>query len=419
MQCQGVRPNRVTFLAILRACGTIRSLSCIRQAQDNIISEGLDSDVIVANALIDTYAKCGSLHEARCIFDTLQSCRDVVSWSSMISGYVQHGYGLDALFLFEDMQENGVQPANMIYSSILKACGSIGDIQKGREIHYEISILGLISDLVIGNTLIDMYVKCGKVKEARFVFDCLPSHDEVLWGTMIAGYALNGYGFPALELFGEMQRKNVKADRATYLCVLRSCALVGALQEGRLAHQQLTEDHVDVEIFVKNALIDMYAHCTSVADAFQVFNTLHNPDLASWGAIMWGYASCGQGLQVEKSLRQMQQQGLDPDGITFMSILSAYSHAGLLNEGCHYFKCMTEFYNVTPSIEHYNCMIDLLCRAGCLDEAQNLLASIPNSSSIIGLTSLYTGNKVYKSEEGKSLKHLFDGEDSMVKKIKI
>ncbi|MCO5601092.1 hypothetical protein L7F22_055211 [Adiantum nelumboides] len=413
MLCKDVMPSRVTFLTVLKACGSLSSLNCVRQAHNDIVSKDFDADVILCNLLIDTYARCGSLHESCCVFDMLQPRRDVISWSSMILGYAQHGHGIIALDLYEEMQEEGIQPENTTYAAVLKACGAIGAIDEGRRIHEHISIYGLLTDVVLGGTLIDMYIKCGNVKEARLVFNSLPSCDEVSWSTMISGYVQHGYGSPALDLFEDMQRKNLKADRATYLCVLKACALVGALQEGRLAHEQLTEEHLDLDVAIKNALVDMYARCVSIDDACQIFNTLSDPDLASWGAMVSGYAACGQGMQVEHSFRRMQRQGLVPDSMLFMSILSACSHAVLLEEGCHYFKCMIESCNDALSMEHYNCMVDLLSRAGCLDEAQTLLLSSPTQPSAIGWTSFCTWSKLYKSNhESRSLHHASGGQSA-------
>lgn len=309
MQRQGGRPNRVTFLCVLKACGSLRALSFGRQTHDDIISTGLKSDVVIANMLIDMYSKCGSLHEARSVFDELQYQGDVVSWSAMIAGYAQHGCGLAALDLYEKMQEEGIRPENTTFSSILKACGSIGAIHQGRQIHDQISRDGLLSDVVIGGTLIDMYVRCGKVNEARFVFDSLPSHDEVTWGTMISGYAMHGHGFPALKLFGEMQQMQIQPDRAIYLCVLKACGLVGATEEGRLAHGQLINQNLESDVAVRNALVDMYACCANFKDACKVFNKLPNPDVVSWGTIISGYAERGQGMLVLQSLKEMQCQG--------------------------------------------------------------------------------------------------------------
>eukprot|EP00250_Pteridium_aquilinum_P005212 c15343_g1_i1 orf=438-1841(-) len=399
MQHHGIEPNRVTFLCVLKACSSLHSLCCSRQAHENIIVTGLEADVIVANTLIDTYAKCGSVREARSVFDRLQYQRDVISWGSMISGYAQHGLGHIALDLYVEMQEKGIQPEKTVYTSILKACSSIGAVRQGRQIHDQISIQGLLSDNVLGGALIDMYIKCGKVKDARLVFDSLLTCDEISWSTMIAGYVQHGYGFPALELFSDMQQKKVKADKATYLCVLKACGLVGATEEGRLAHAQLIKQCLDSDMAVQNALIDMYACCASLEDACKVFNTLSNPDIASWGAIVSGYAECGQGMSVEQSLRRMRSQGFQPDSIIFMSILSACSHAGLLDEGRRYFKCMSESYNVAPSTDHYNCMVDLFCRAGCLDEAQMLLLSMPTLPDIVGWTSFFTSHKIYNDTQ--------------------
>jgi pentatricopeptide repeat protein len=205
----------------------------------------------------------------------------------------------------------------------------------------------------------------------------MQSHDVVTWTTMILGHIKCGQGQKALELFRQMQQEGVQPDPVTFVGVLNACASVVALEEGRCTHEQIIQSGWDSAIFVGNSLVDMYAKCGSMEDAKRVFNEMPLRDVVSWNTILRGFAMHGHGKEALTYFEQMCEEGVQPDDITFVCLLSACSHAGLVHEGMCFYASMKEVYMISPTVEHYTCMVDLLGRAGHLEEAENMIKSMP------------------------------------------
>lgn len=394
MQQEGIRPSKCIFLCILKACCSTGFLGHGRLIHEQIITSNLNTDVSIGNTLVDMYAKCVSLREARDVFNSLPNC-DVVAWNVMIVGYGQHGHGLLALELFEKLQEQGIKPDKVTFLGVLKACSSIGAPMKGKLIHDEIIKIGLEGDMVIGNTLVDMYSKCGTLVEACKVFDELPKQNLVSWSAMIAGHVQQGHSLLALGLFQKMLSKGLNPGKLMFLCILKTCADIGALGHGRVIHDQLIRSGLGSDLAVGTAVIDMYAKCGNLDEAFIVFAGLPTQDAVLWGAMIAAYAQHGKDVLAGQCLCEMQQQGFKPDSWSYSSILAACSHMGKVADGYWYFKSMKEHHSITPTIEHFNCMVDLLGRAGHLNEAGQLLREMPVSPNVTGWTSLLTACKIY------------------------
>eukprot|EP01018_Ginkgo_biloba_P012913 Gb_21937 [translate_table: standard] len=438
MQQAGIQPNQFTFTSVLPACAKLAALGKGMELHEEIIRSGFHSHVFVANALIDMYAKCGRIRSSRNLFDKMHQRdvvswnammagylhnrdvdealkvfqempeRNVVSWTAMIAGYVQHGQDVEALQLFRQMQEAGVRPKPNTFVSLLPACAKLVNLENGMELHEEIIRSGFQSHVSVANALIDMYAKCGGIDNARKLFDKMQQRDVVSWTVMIAGYAQNedmeeaqklfqempeknavswtaiiagyvqnGQGVNALHLFQQMQLQGVKPTPSTFARVLSACADLAALEQGMEIHEDIIKNGLQSELFVENALIDMYAKCGSIETAREVFDKMHQRDVISWTAMIGGYAMHGCGNEALKLFEQMQHSGMNPDQITLVCILSACCHAGLVEEGCHYFDCMSQYYQITPSIKHYVCMVDILGRAGHLDEALDIINKMP------------------------------------------
>lgn len=388
LQHECVKPSKATFTCILKACGSIGALTQGRQVHQHITECGLRSDVIIASALVDMYVKCGSLEEACEVFD--ESPRDVVSWGAMIAGYAANGLGLCAIHLFKEMQQEGLKPQRVTFLCILKACSSISAVEQGRLIHGQIIKTGLEADLVVGNTLIDMYVKCGRLEEAHKMFNQLPNRDDISWDVMMAGYNAHEDGFSAFDLFENMQHDGVKPNETTSLSALKACGMIGAIKQGKIIHNQIIGTAMESDMVIGNALVDMYGKCGCIDDARNVFDELLNKDVVSYGTMIAGYALHGNCLMARQCFEDMLQQGLKPVDAVFTSMLTAFNHGCLLEEGCKHFKSMMEHHSITPSVEHYSCMIDLLGRAGHLIEAGDLLQSMPALPDIIMWRSLLT-----------------------------
>lgn len=393
-QCH-LKPDRVMLLSLLKACS--HSDMCrSRLLHHQIVRNGLESDAIVGSALVDMNAKCGALREAHKLFKELRN-RDVVSWGVLMTGYIQHGFCLPALELFQKMQLEGIKPDRVTFLCILKACSHIGAIGSGRLLHEEVVRSGLETDLAVGNTLIDMYAKCGSVEEACIVLNGLHERDAVSWSALITGYVQHGHDALAFRNFEKMQEEGTKPSKVTYLCVLKACINLAALAQGWLIHEQVIKSGLQSDLDVGNTLIDLYAKCGMPDEAHRVFVQLPKRDIVSWGALVAGYAQVGSCKLVLHFLKDMESQGLKPNDVVFTSILAACSRAGLIQEAQRYFKVMLVDYVITPSIQHYSCLIDLFGRTGRLNEAKRFFEIMPLPADAVAWKSLLTSCKTHGS----------------------
>eukprot|EP01018_Ginkgo_biloba_P026598 Gb_12372 [translate_table: standard] len=376
MQLAGVVPDPVTMVRVLSACADLGALQEGIWIHECIIRKGFESDVSVANSLVVMYAKCGSIAVARDLFDKMYK-RDVVSWNAMIAGYAQNGDANEAFTLFNQMQLSDTKPSSVTMVSMLSACTPLGVLQQAGCIHDYIIKSGFESDVSVGNSLVAMYARYGSISFARQLFDKMSERDVVSWNAMITGYVQNGHAQEALILFHQMQLADVKPNAVTIVSVLPACAHIAALQQGKWIHDYIVRSGFELDASVGTALVDMYAKCGNIEIARQLFNKISKRDVVSWNAMIAGYGMHGHGEEALELFNEMQQTGLRPNHITFVCLLSACSHAGLVDDGWKYFNCMRQDYCITPRVKHYACMVDLLGRAGHLDEAQDLIEKMP------------------------------------------
>ncbi|CAK9264943.1 unnamed protein product [Sphagnum jensenii] len=376
MQQEGVCPDRVTLVGVLNACASVVALEEGRGAHEQIIQRGWDLDAFVGSSLVDMYAKCGSMEDAWRVFCKMPS-QDVVTWTAMILGYVRCGQGEKALELYKRMQQEGVQPNAVTFTGVLNACASLMALEEGRSVHQQMIQCACHLDAFVGSSLVDMYAKCGSMEDAWSVFNKMPSRDAVTWTAMIMGHVNCGQGQKALDLFHQMQEEGVQPDAVTFVGVLNACASIMALEEGRRAHERIIQSRCESNVFVRNSLVDMYAKCGSMEDACRVFNTMPSHDVVSWNALLGGFAMHGQGKEALVHFERMCEEGVHPDEITFVCLLSACSHSGFVDEGLRFYALMTTVYRIPAKLEHYTCMVDLLGRAGHLQEAENMIQGMP------------------------------------------
>eukprot|EP01018_Ginkgo_biloba_P019271 Gb_14392 [translate_table: standard] len=380
MLLQNVKPNPFTMVSILPACVHLSSVQQGKRVttviHGYITRSGFGSDIVVRNSLVAIYAKCDSLEVARLYFDKMSE-RDMISWSAMIAGYAQNGHANEALTLFFKMQLQDIKPDPFTIASVLSACANLSALQQGKRIHSYIIRSGIQSDVVVPTALIDMYAKCRTIHIARQLFDQMSKKNIVSWNSMISGYAQNGHMNEALVLFNELQLQDIKPDSVTMVAVLQSYAHLSTLQQGKQIHGCIIRSGFDSDIVVGTSLIDMYAKCGSIDIARKLFDKMLIKNLVSWNVMIAGYGMHGHGEDALALFLQMQQKGIKPDHITFVSVLSACSHAGLVDEGWQYFYCMSRDYSIAPRVEHYACMVDLLGRSGLLDEAYEFITKMP------------------------------------------
>ncbi|CAM6075269.1 unnamed protein product [Sphagnum tenellum] len=338
---EGMEPDHITFVGVLNACASVAALEEGRFVHEQIIQRGLEFDVFVSNSLVDMYAKCGSMEDAWRVFNKMP-LHDVVTWNALIFGHVKCGQGYKALELFQQMQQEGVQPNT-------------------------ITFVGLI----------DMYAKCGSMEDAWRVFNKMASHDVVSWNIMILGHLKRGQRQKALQLFKQMQQEGMKPAPNTFVGVLNACASEVALEEGRHAHEQIIQSGFESDVFVGSSLINMYTKCGSMEDALRVFKKMPSHDVVSWNALIFGHVKYGQGRKSLELFQQMQLAGVDINDATFVCLLSTCNHASLVYEGLSYFDSMGSVYSISTTVEHYACIVDLLGRSGHLQEALDLIQTMP------------------------------------------
>eukprot|EP01018_Ginkgo_biloba_P013186 Gb_32455 [translate_table: standard] len=398
MQLTGIQPNHFTFASVLPACAKMAALEIGTEIHEEIIRSGFQSDVFVQNALVDMYAKCGSIEKAHEVFDKMHK-RDAISWTAMIAGCVQHGEAVVAMKLFQEMQLAGVKPDSKTFVSVLPACANLAALEQGMEIHKRIITSGFQRDVFLENALVDMYAKCRSIEYARHVFDKMPRRDVVSWNVMIAAYAWHGPSEEALTLFHQMQQTGLQPNHRTFANVLPAYSNLGALEQGMEIHDEIIRSGFESDIFVANALIDMYAKCGSIDKARNLFDKMQKRDVVSWTSMIAGYAMQGCGKEALKFFEQMQQSGINPNHVTLVCVLCACCHAGLVDEGRQYFNSMSHCYHITPTMEHYVCMVDLLGRAGRLDEAENFINKMPIKPDATVWRCLLAACRIHKNLE--------------------
>ncbi|EPS57776.1 hypothetical protein M569_17040, partial [Genlisea aurea] len=395
MQEEGHSPNLVTLVSIIPIVAFTRNLRLGRSIHAYSLRHALESHVNVATSLLDMYAKCGMIEAARLMFDEISS-RSVVSWNSMIDGYAQCGYSEEALDLFRKMRDEGVEPTDVTFMGVLRACGDLCDIELGRLVHDLVVQSGLDSDSSVMNSLISMYCKCRRVDIAAELFGKLKEKTLVSWNTMILGHAQNGSAVEALRLFRRMQ---VKPDSFTFVAVITAVAESSVSMLAKWIHGLSVRAMLDRNIFVRTALIDMYAKCGSVRAARELFDATGERRGITWNAMIDAYGTHGLGREAAELFEEMCRGKLPPDSVTFLSVISACSHSGLVDEGLHYFNTMTEVYALEPSMDHYGAVVDLLGRAGKLEEAWDFIRKIPEEPGLNVYGAMLGACKIHKNVE--------------------
>ncbi|GLU18882.1 hypothetical protein SLE2022_351590 [Rubroshorea leprosula] len=371
MRNSGFEPNAVTLTTVISACARLKDLERGKEIHRESMKDRFLLDGFLGSALVDMYGKCGCIELAKEIFEGIPE-KSVVAWNSIIAGYSSAGDGKSCIDLFNRMNMEGVKPSLTTLSSLLTACSRSAQLHYGKFIHGYMIRNKMETDIFVNISLVDLYFKCGDVLAAEKVFEMMAKTNVATWNVMISGYVSAGRYFDALRMHGNMIEAGVKPDEITCTSVLPACSQLAALEKGKEIHNFIIENMLETNELVMGALLDMYAKCGTVDKAVSIFDKLPERDLVSWTSMITAYGSHGQALEALKLFGQMQQSNAKPDGVTFLAVLSACSHAGLVDEGCSYFNEMID-YGIKPKIEHYSCLIDLLGRAGRLHEAYQIL----------------------------------------------
>ncbi|XP_022977443.1 putative pentatricopeptide repeat-containing protein At3g11460, mitochondrial [Cucurbita maxima] len=373
----GDHPNAFTFPFALKSCAALSLPILGGQFHGQIIKVGCESEPFVQTGLLSMYCRGSLLGNARKVFDEKSQSRKLtVCYNALISGYVSNSKSSDAVLLFRQMNEEGVPVNSVTLLSLIPVCVSPINLELGLSLHCSTLKYGLDSDVSVVNCFITMYMKCGSVNHAQNLFDEMPEKGLISWNAMVSGYAQNGLATNVLELYHNMELHGIHPDPFTLVGVLSSCANLGAQSVGREVELKIQASGFTNNQFLNNALINMYARCGNLTKAQALFDEMPERTLVSWTAIIGGYGMHGHGEIAVQLFEDMIRSGIVPDGTAFVSVLSACSHAGLTSQGMEYFKMMGGNYQLEPGPEHYSCMVDLLGRAGRLNEARNLIESM-------------------------------------------
>ena len=344
---------------VIQACGRLKDPGNGQKLHTQVLKIGLGSDLFVETALIEMYAKFGDIEIARKILDEMAH-PDLVPYNVLLAEYVRVGEINLAHDLFDRMPER---------------------------------------DLVSWNTMIHGHASLGDVGTAKKLFDRTCERDLISWSSMIAAYAKTRQSNEALRLFHEMQLANVLPDKVTMVSVLSACGDVGALGMGKMIHECIERNRIEIDLKLGTSLVDMYAKCGDIDNSLRVFNGMNNRDVFAWSAMIMGLANHGFGELALDHFSKMISEDIKPNDVTFIGVLSACSHIGLVDEGWTYFTSMSKVYGVSPKIEHYGCVVDILGRAGRLQEAKELIGSMPFAPDAIVWRALLGACRIYKNVE--------------------
>ncbi|KAK9039450.1 hypothetical protein V6N11_014650 [Hibiscus sabdariffa] len=367
MQWNGIVANSLTYPFLLKACHCLKMVEMIHTQMEK---NGFFSDIFVPNALIDNYSKFGALGvKAALRLFMVMGDRDAVSWNSMVGGLLRVGELREARKLFDEMPERNIVSWNSILNGYVKE----GKLEEAFELFENMPQRNIVS----WSTMVMGYSKVGDMDMARAFFDKMPIKTLVPWTIIISGYAEKGFAKEAIALCDHMLQDGFELDDGAIISILAACAKSGSLAVGVKVHDSIEMHKVRCSVAVCNALVNMYAKCGSLDRAWSVFNGMSKRDVVSWNIMLHAFAVHGHGREALHVFKRMKKEGFNPDRVTFVGVLCACSHAGLIDEGIQCFYTMEKDYGVVPGIEHYGCMIDLLGRGGRLKEAFMLVHSMP------------------------------------------
>ncbi|XVF03109.1 hypothetical protein REPUB_Repub04eG0232600 [Reevesia pubescens] len=337
-----------------------------RQIHGHIVKFVFGSYLFVGCPLMDMYSKAGLVYDAKRIFDETPE-RNVVMYNTMITGLLRCGLTQNALYreameFFREMRIEGLAMDQFTFGSMLTACGGLLALEEGKQ--------------------------CKSITSAEAVFKWMTHKNVVSWTALLVGYGQNGYSEEAIRTFCDMQKNGINPDYYTLGSVISSCANLASLEEGAQFHSQAIDSGLLSFTTVSNELVTLYGKCRSIEDANRLFNEMNFRDEISWTALVSGYAQFGKANETIDLFQKMLAHGLKPDGVPFVGVLSACSQEGLVEKGYQYFESMVKEHGIMPVVDHYTCMIDLLSRAGRLEEARCFINKMPFPPDAVGWSTL-------------------------------
>ncbi|KAL3837900.1 hypothetical protein ACJIZ3_022491 [Penstemon smallii] len=396
----GFKPDGVTISSLLPACSHLELLDLGKEIHAYVFrNDGLVRNSFVASALVDMYCNCKQVLSGRRVFYGAVD-RKLALWNAMFAGYTQNGFYEEALMLFMKlMVVPGLYPNPTTMASVLPACVHCEAFVDKEVMHGYVLKFGLGGNNYVQNALMDLYSRIGKIDNSKYIFHAMKNKDIVSWNTMITGYVVCGYHEKALILLPEMQIDEYafKPNSVTLMTVLPGCASLAALTKGKKIHAYAIRNALEYDVAVGSALVDMYAKCGCLNMSRRVFNRMPNRNVITWNVMIMAYGMHGKGDEALALFQSMVAE-VKPNGVTFIAIFAACSHSGMVDEGQKLFERMKNDHGLEPNAEHYACVVDLLGRAGRLNEAYQLISSMPSGLNKLGAwSSLLGASKIHQN----------------------
>ncbi|XP_062143709.1 pentatricopeptide repeat-containing protein At2g41080 [Alnus glutinosa] len=417
------------FSNLVQACIPQKAVSVGRQLHSIIITSGCSSDKFVSNHLLNMYSKIGELQTAVKLFDNMSkrnimSCnilingyvqsgdlesaqkvfdempdRNVATWNAMVTGLIQFEFNEQGLNLFSELHELGFLPDEFTLGSVLRGCAGLRACHAGRQIHAYMLKCGFEFNMVVGSSLAHMYMKSGSLEEGEKVIKLMPTRNVVAWNTLIAGKAQNGHSEEVLDQYNMMKMAGFRPDKITFASVISACSELATLGQGQQIHAEAIKAGACSVVAVISSLISMYSRCGSLEDSVKAFLECEQMDVVSWTAMIAAYGFHGQGEEAIRLFERMELEELEVNDVTFLNLLYACGHCGLKDKGIEFFDVMVKKYGLKPRLEHYTCVVDLLGRSGCLEEAEAMIRSMPIKPDAIIWKTLLSACKIHKNAD--------------------
>ncbi|KAL8161625.1 hypothetical protein V2J09_013114 [Rumex salicifolius] len=352
-------------------------------------------NVMSSNILINGYILNGDLEGACKVFDEMPE-RNVATWNAMVSCMIQFELDEEGLSLLLQMHRLGFSPDQFALGSVLRGCAGLKALIAGRQIHCYAVKTGLEINLVVGSALAHMYMRCRSLEDGERVIKGMSVRNVIAWNTLITGRAQNGYSEGALEQYNLMKMAGFRPDQITFVSIISSCSELATLGQGLQIHAEVLKAGVDSVVSIVSSLISMYSRCGCLKDSERIFIERKDADAVLWSSMIAAYGFHGQGEKAIKLFKQMEEEGIKANEVTFLSLLYACSHSGLKDKGMEYFDIMGKEYGLKPKLEHYTCMVDLLGRSGCLQQAEDMIRTMPVKTDAIIWKTLLSACKIHK-----------------------
>ncbi|KAK1268130.1 putative pentatricopeptide repeat-containing protein [Acorus gramineus] len=386
---EGIGPDEATFAGLLALLDDPAVYKLTTQVHAKFVKHGLASDATACNATIASYSECGSIDDSMKVFAEMDDgIRDRVTYNSVLAAYAYHCDGDRAIEVFVGMRKLGLEQDAYAYTSVISACAQMEQLKQGRSLHGLVIKRGFENTTTVSNALVTMYAKSDIVNDAMTCFERMVSKDSYSWNAILTGLSQCGLSEAALRIFSQMRAAGLEIDPYSLSTALRSCSDLAVLRSGRQIHALAVLTGFRDSDYVSSSLIFMYSKCGLIDDAKALFDESRKVSPVAWNSIIFAYAQHGQGHAALELFARMRERGLRPNHVTFIAVITACSHIGLVNEGSRYLESMERDYGVPARMEHYACGVDLYGRAGRLEEAEALIESMPFEADAMVLVTL-------------------------------